>query len=257
MSKLLFTTALVAGAVVAACAHAESPWYVSGDLGGYFREGTSASGTFGKYVTSGSTTTTNSGSGSTTVVSGSPQLVTARGSMKSAYDPGLTGHLAFGRRLGAHFRVEVEVGVAGYDRSTVYPKTTSSNFPALTGVAYDRKSGGDFQRVTEEVNAFYDFKPALHGAAPYVGFGLGAWEGRSSAAVYGRSSAIETNGTTIPAGWPFNIRGGSNTVGFAMLEGGLSLRLNDRWSVVPAYRYMRGFSGDVAHIAKVGFRYGF
>jgi opacity protein-like surface antigen len=255
----LATAVAAAGLSLAASAHAQSRWYISGDLGGYFREDGDGSETFSKLVASpatSTTTVTKNPDGSITAVTSEkppqpPHLVKAQGTAKSAYDPGLVGHVALGYRLTSHLRVEAELGGTGYDRSKISPYTADLNFPELNGSALSRRSGGSFQRFTGEMNAFYDFAPLGRLATPYAGFGLGGWAAGSSTGVYAG-----------PTG-SFTQSGGHSTSAFAMVEAGVSLRLSRHWSVVPAYRYVHVLDGttgnrsDVAHLAKVGMRYAF
>ena len=98
------------------------------------------------------------------------------------------------------------------------------------------------------MDAFYDFAPIGGRFTPYVGGGIGA------------SANHRTNGLFKSAtGQTFTSSGGASTQGLGLVEGGVSIALSPRWSLVPAYRYVHYFSGadEVAHVAKVGLRYSF
>jgi opacity protein-like surface antigen len=227
MRRLAFVAAAFAvGVSFASAAEADSPWYVSGDFGGYFRM---------------------EDSWKTTIFKIADPSVKASGVQTRAYNPGLTGHLALGYRLNPHWRFEAELGEAVYSGSKVFPYTTDPNFPRLNGSAWVSSSGQTLQRFSGALNAYYDFRP-WRGVTPYVGAGLGAWAERSATTDY------------MQSGVPFLSKGGAGVAGFGQVEAGVSLKLAPHWSVVPAYRFVQAFQGaggDTAHIAKVGVRYTF
>lgn len=212
---------------VAAAAHAESPWYVSGSFGGYFKEDQSGAAKFRH---------------------GQDEPYSATGTDRRAFDPGYIVSLAIGYHLTPHIRLEAEGGYFTYRGSTVHPFTTNPSFPALNGQTFDHISGDRFLRYTATANAFYDFSPIGRWIAPYVGGGVGASADHQTQGLFAAS-----NGTT------FRTSGGKSTQGLAFVEGGLTLALSPHWSIAPAYRYQRFFASneDVAHIAKVSLRYRF
>ncbi|HEV7910239.1 MAG TPA: outer membrane beta-barrel protein [Methylocella sp.] len=209
-----------------AAGHAESPWYLSGSVGGYFREGDS-----------GPVTITN-------------HIITAPGTLKESYDPGIIANLALGYRLPARFRVELEAGYAEYQAATVNP--SSAPFPTLRGQDFNRQSGGQSRRDMGTVNVFYDL-PIAGQFVPYVGGGIGGEHGELTRAVF-----ADANGNR------FDQSGGESTRGVAVVEGGVTITLSPAFAVVPAYRYLRIFGGgagfnasEAAHIVKLGLRYSF
>lgn len=241
MRSLIFAaTAFAAGLSFACAAAADSPWYVSGDIGGYFRQQDSFATTFYK--------------------TGNPSI-RAGGTMTRDFSPGLTGHLALGYRLSPRLRLEGELGETGYAGSTIYPRTTDPRFPATNGSPWPPTRAPYLHRFSGAVNAFYDFRP-LGPFTPYVGLGLGAWDGQSTHGLYSKPGTFSSPkpGLIIPIPGPsFTTADGSEVAGFGQIEAGVSLRLSRHWSVAPAYRFVRSFraNGDAAHIAEVGLRYAF
>jgi opacity protein-like surface antigen len=207
-------------------AQGESGWYVSGSVGGYFRETTTTSETFDKTYN---------------------RSIRASGTETQSFDPGVIGNAALGYHLSPQFRVEAEIGYFSYSASTMNPFTTDPRFPRLNGSTFIRQTGDDWSRFTGTVNVFYDF-PGLMGVSPFVGTGIGA------------SANHRTNGFyTAANGGTFDSSGGASTQGLWLLEGGVSVPLTENLSVVPAYRYVHYFAGneDVAHIVKLELRYSF
>jgi hypothetical protein len=103
------------GALSPECAAwADSPWYVSGSVGGYFREADSTSTSFFKVAN---------------------PSVTAPGSVPRSFDPGVVGNVAVGYDLLPNVRVEAEFGYADYTGSALNPVTYNPNFPRLNGSA--------------------------------------------------------------------------------------------------------------------------
>lgn len=206
-------------------AAADSPWYVSADLGGYFRQQIGYATTFDKAA---------------------DPSIKAPGTMTRDYDPGVSGHLALGYRLSPRLRLEGELGETAYTGSTIYPSTTDPNFPRLNGSPWTPSHAPSINRLSGAANAFYDFSP-LAGVTPYVGLGLGAFDAHSTGGYYPKSGTF------------FRTAGNSGVDGFGQAEAGVSLRLSRHWSVTPAYRFVRAFgpNGDTAHIVKAGLRYDF
>ncbi|HEY2134397.1 MAG TPA: hypothetical protein VGH49_00825 [Xanthobacteraceae bacterium] len=86
----------------------------------------------------------------------------------------------------------------------------------------------------------------------YVGGGVGIVASQSQVAVF-----------VAPGGVPrFTVRSGNATQATILSEVGLTIALDPRWSVVPAYRFQHVFTnsgafGDEANIYKLGIRYSF
>ncbi|MGH7001166.1 MAG: outer membrane protein [Stellaceae bacterium] len=206
-------------------AQAEGPWYVSGSVGGYFREEATGTETF------------KSGG------------VLAPGATAETFDPGIIANLALGHQLPARFRIEAELGYAHYDDQKL--NLSNNAFPALNG-DFNPRSGADRSRYMGSINLFYDL-PDIGRFVPYIGAGLGGAHGEAS-----RGTFIGDNGVTFTQRFATNF-----TAGMALAEGGISINIDKNLAVVPAYRYVRffGFNSsngpEVAHVAKLGLRYSF
>jgi opacity protein-like surface antigen len=239
-TSIFAATALALSFAGAAAVAADSPWYVSADFGGYFRQPVSYATTFDKTA---------------------DRSIKASGTVTRDYDPGVSGHLALGYRLSPRLRLEGELGETAYTGSTVYPYTTDPRFPALNGSPWPIMRAPSIHRFSGAANAFYDF-PAFGPFTPYVGLGLGAIDASASSGLYSKPGTILSPrpGVSIPIPGPtFTTSANSGVDGFGQAEAGMSLRLSRHWSVTPAYRFVRAFgaNGDMAHIAKVGLRYDF
>jgi hypothetical protein len=209
----------------ASAAHAQGPWYVSGSVGGYFRQSEPFDTTFFHIGSSGPA---------------------AAGSNRRDFDPGVIGALALGYRVNPRLRAEVEVSYAGYDVGSLHPSTPDASFN-FHGQEFTRQSGGA-STTGASANLFYDFPPVGKALTPYVGLGGGgAWTHLSGGAYAG------------PAGGVLHGAGGSSTAALALVEGGLSVAVGPRLSIVPAYRYSYIFTKNenVGHAVKVGLRYAF
>ncbi len=259
MTHRFAAISLALGALVPPCAaRAETPWYISGSAGGYFREDDTAKTTFTRkafVLASPPVTPPAAASPGEIVVIGTrrplvPVLQTfhAAGVVKQSHRPGEDLSLALGYRFSARFRVEVEAGYTAYSAGTLRPFTTSPNFPALDGRAFQQKAGGDYSSTTATLNGFYDFRPTASGWAPYVGVGVGGAATTRSAGTF-----VSAQGNTLHSA------GGSGASGLALAEAGLNIRLTPNLTLAPAYRYVHYFNvgGDVAHVAKASLRYVF
>jgi len=219
---------MLAGATIlcAAPAWADDLWYVSGSIGGYFREDDSASTHF---------------------FHADDPAFKVPGTVQRSYDPGVTGNLAVGYTVMPQVRVEAEICYTDYTQSTINPLTHNPNFARLDGSTFNRQRGDEYGRFTGTVNIFYDFTP-ISGFTPYLGLGIGA------------SADHQSSGVLIgPTGSSFNQSGGTSTQGLALLEAGFAYPLTENLSVTASYRYLHFFedAGDVAHIVKMGLRYAF
>ena len=227
-SLVLWFTAVVAVVGSAGQASAQTGWYVSGSLGGYFRQNVSGPDTF---------------------FHEDDPSATAPGSDRIRFDASaLVGNVAVGYRLSSHLRVEGELGYDRHHPESLTPSTAAPGFPELNGQSFQRQLGDDYSRFTGEVNGFYDIATFAGRFTPYVGAGVGGSDNRQSEGLFEARD-----------GTPFNVSGGSSTEGFAMAEGGLAIGLTPRLSLVPAYRYVRYFAGgeDVANVAKLALRLDF
>ena len=208
-------------------AEAESPFYVSGSVGGYFRESDDAA---------------------VNVFHDDTPTVTVPATTKRSFDPGVMAAIAVGYRFGTHIRLEGEFDYSTYKGESLNPYTAAAGFPMLNGQRFKLASGDKFSRYTTTMNAFYDFSPIAGRFTPYVGGGLGVVQDDKTV-----GSFVSSTGT------PFGSTAKSETDGVAVVEGGVSIALTPRLSIVPAYRYVRIFTGDqdVAHVVKIGLRYSF
>jgi opacity protein-like surface antigen len=208
-----------------AVALAAGPWYVSGSVGGYFREDATP------------TTTISNG------------VIVSPGEVARTFDPGYILNLAVGYRLPARLRAEIELGYADYDADSVTPMAAAPL--ASNGVTFSRPIGSDLHRYMVTANLFYDL-PVEGRFVPYVGGGIGAIHVQAATITY--ESA---------AGGRFTSRLAAGDKAVALLEGGVTIAVTDAIAVVPAYRYLRqagsvGNNGtEVAHVVKLGMRYSF
>src|ERR1700741_5165373 len=95
---VLAGTAIVLSAAVSA--RADEPWYVSGSVGGYFREANSGSDTF--------------------FHSDNPSFKVP-GSNRFSYDSNVIGNLAVGYTVLPQVRLEAEIGYVDYTGDTLNP----------------------------------------------------------------------------------------------------------------------------------------
>ena len=219
---------MLAGVAIACAgpARADGPWYISGSVGGYFREDDSFATRFHH--------------------SNDPTF-TVPGTNTESFDSGVIGNFAVGYSVMPQVRLEAELGYTDYTLSTLNPLAHDPHFPRLTGATFVRQYGARFSRFTGTVNAFYDFMP-IAGFTPYAGVGIGASDNRKGFGFF-----------TGPTGSGFNDTGGSSAQGLALLEVGASYPLTENLSVTAAYRYVHYFEDneDVAHVVKMGIRYTF
>jgi opacity protein-like surface antigen len=213
-------------ALAAAPAWADSGWYLSGSVGGYFRESENNASSF--------------------FHADNPSFKVP-GTVTRSFDPGVIGNIAVGYTVIPQVRVEAEIGYGGYTTSTLNPLAHNVNFPRLNGSPYAQQSGDDWTRFTGTLNAFYDIMP-IAGITPYIGLGLGAAADNKSRGVFTRAN-----------GDYFTSTGGSGTEGLGLIEAGISLPVADNLALTASYRYVHFFDDgeDIAHIVKMGIRYTF
>lgn len=208
-------------------AAAESPLYVSGSVGAYFRDN----------VTNNSETFHNNlgrvGPGTNTMT----------------YTPGPTINLAMGYKLLEQLRIESELGYTHYLTDTASPRSTNGAFPALNGSRLNANSG-EHNRYMATVNAFYDV-PLERNLTPYFGGGFGVTHSSGSTARF-----------TTSLGGTFSQKSTNSDAATILGEIGFSVKISNSISVVPAYRFVHLFnSGSVTeengHILKLGIHYSF
>jgi len=211
---------------IAAPARADGPWYVSGSVGGYFRE---------------------SNSGTTSFFHSDDPTFRVPGTESLSYNPSVIGNVAVGYALMPQIRVEAEIGYTDYTGNTLNPLTHNPKFPRLNGSTFTHLNGDDYRRFMGTANVFYDFLP-MAGFTPYIGGGIGASANKKS---FGQFVG--------PTGSRFNSSGGSSAEGLALLEAGAAYPLTDNLAITASYRYMHFFDDgeDIAHIVKMGVRYSF
>jgi opacity protein-like surface antigen len=94
---------------------------------------------------------------------------------------------------------------------------------------------------------YYDL-PVDGRVVPYLGGGIGYYHGDAAT-----GHSIQANGL------PFTELGGSSDNALLLVETGLSIRLDDHWAVVPAYRFQHLFvdgGPDIDnHTFEIGLRY--
>jgi len=255
IKRVLTVAALAAAAAAATAARADSGWYVSGDVGGYFRESEQEK----SYVnTPGPPCPPTWYSPSCFMGIDVPATVSPH------YTPGVVGHVAVGRRIFGKLRVEAEIGIASYssDKAIVSGAGAGLNgdYPGQSAVGLGTGMGKDYRRYTEEVNLYYDLPKLPYNLVPYVGAGVGAAQARSGAEYY-------NSGFNHTSEWETH-----RNQPFVMLEGGISLKLTQHLSLVPSYRYQRAIfrnqdpefkltggspNTDIGHMFKLGLRYNF
>jgi len=225
--RIVFSAVAIVSLAFSGSVNAASPWYVSGSVGGYFPDDVSRPDTFSRLNDPSST---------------------VNGTVRATFGSGVTENAAIGYRLTPNFRVETELGYASYQNNAQYPSTNSPDFPNLDGRKFSRSSGGEVSRFMGTVNGFYDFAGLNDRFAPYIGGGLGGASSRRSVGLY-----TAANGSFLTAS------GGSSPQAIGLIEGGLTIKLNDHLAIVPAYRYIQYLRTDQgsANIAKVGIRYQF
>lgn len=208
-------------------AMAEGPFYVTGSAGGLWRmDHTNSAATFSNGTTTGP------------------------GTITTTYNIGPTVSLGAGYRLPWGLRVEGEIDYAHFTTASVDPLSTDGAFPGLNGSKLSTNSGGGHNRYMATANVFYDI--ALPGSfIPYVGGGVG----------YARADGADAHFTETN-GRAFTENGSTINDPVVLGEAGLTIRLTDRWAVVPAYRYTHIFnaSGTVSendNIVKLGVRFSF
>ncbi|HZL00901.1 MAG TPA: outer membrane beta-barrel protein [Caulobacteraceae bacterium] len=208
-------------------AHAESPWYVSGSVGDYFRVASTTATTFFKI---------------------DDPSITTNGTNHFSFDQGVMANVAVGYRLTPNVRLEEELGYSNDVASAINPVASSPDFPRLDGRTFSRQSGADYSRFTATVNGFYDFRNISSRFTPFVGIGGGVSDGRRTTGHFADAD-----------GDPFTGKGDSFVAGVGLLEAGLNVGLSKRWSIQPAYRYVHIFKtgADDAHVADLGLRYSF
>jgi opacity protein-like surface antigen len=219
--------AMAVGLGFTASAQAESPFYVSGGIGGYFRQSDDVD---------------------VKVFHENTPTLTSPGSNKRDFSPGILVNGAMGYRLNSHIRFEGEFGYADYTGSNIHPFTSAAGFPELNGQGFSHTSGDTFSRYSATANVFYDFSPIATRFTPYVGAGVGAAWDHNSAGLFTNASGLTYRNPSA-----------SSTEGLAMAEGGINIAVAPHLSLVPAYRFVDYFAKgqDAAHMVKVGLRYNF
>src|SRR6202790_2987778 len=130
--KIFVVSLLACMGAASGAALAQSPWYITGSAGAYWRSDASRSTTF------------TNGFGAT-----SP------GTNTTTYDPGPVINLGLGYKLPSGFRVEAELGYAHYSSSSVSTLSTNGVFPSLTGTRLTTSSGSGHDNWSATANAFY------------------------------------------------------------------------------------------------------
>jgi opacity protein-like surface antigen len=227
--RLIRASAIASVICAAQAAHAQSsspsPWYLQGSVGAFWRMDASRSTTiFNTLGTTGPGTDTNT------------------------YDPGPVVYLGIGYRLPHGFRIEGELGYSQFMDATASPLSTNGVFPRLNGSSLSLQSGGENKQYAAMVNAFYDL-PISGRVVPYVGMGLGG--------VHSQVSTAHFTNANNPV---FTQLGGNATNAAIMAEVGLTVTLDPKWALVPAYRFEHVFTNSGAftydaNILKLGFRY--
>lgn len=255
--KALFLTTLTACTSLCASAALANGFYVSGTIGGVFRETTSsllndARDPFGNQAFNNGVAV--------------PYRVEQHTHYQAGGEADVAGGYRFGLgRLGA-LRVEGEFSFRDYRYHDYVGRSLpgqvyGTNFSAT----YEVEKGLYQERYAETANAFYDL-PSFGFATPYVGVGAGYQESVRTPGdvkeVYQdtRYATGSIFGPTQTAGGsrPFSLASISGNQGTWLAEGGVSLRMTPRLSLVPSYRFSQAFQGHAAtNLARIGLRYSF
>jgi len=252
-----------AGAVIAIYASSASAgdYYISGSLSGVFRD------TYAVRTAQLSETQTPA-SGIRVTVNGLPggplsvpEFRTTRAQARTNFHPGLEADLALGRRFGlgryGTLRAEAEIGFRDYQVGT----TTVTALPGqpLIGTIYTLKttSGLHQQRYAETADLFYDF-PRVLGLTPYAGGGVGYQEGVSTSGDRFQRYLVDTGLQADLVPTTIHLNSSSANDGTWFGEAGVAVRLGDRLSLVPAYRFSQTFSvNKPIHLMRMALRYSF
>lgn len=177
---------------------------------------------------------------------------TASGTITTDNTVGFNLNHGLGYRLGHGFRIEVELGYAHFSIAGATPQVSAAGavFARLNGTRFATGSGGSRDVFTAKVNGFYDL-PVTGRVVPYVGAGIGVYRAEAQETLF-----VDGAGATV-------LRGRSSHAGNAIVmgEAGLTVPLNPRWSIAPAYRFEHLFvrgGGDVdAHVLRLAVHYNF
>ncbi|MBV8168057.1 MAG: hypothetical protein JO021_14775 [Alphaproteobacteria bacterium] len=221
---LWIAVALLPGAYTSP-AFAGGPWYVSGSVGGLFRQTGSWNSNFINFASG----------------------VTGSGVQQETFDPGFLGNIAIGYGIWDRVRVETEFGYGTYRIAKLNPRATPT-FPNLNGTDFNRQSGGDVDQFSGTVNLFYDLP--IGAVIPYIGGGIGILHSELQQGVYASNVAR------------FALAASSPSAGLVLAEVGVAIPI-DHISIVPAYRFMQTFGengtlhAESSHVVKLGVRYAF
>ncbi|HEY1545523.1 MAG TPA: outer membrane beta-barrel protein [Xanthobacteraceae bacterium] len=237
--RLVCTTAIV-GICAAQMAHAadaeipappavQSPWYLQGSAGAFWRMNASRTTNFINLLNG----------------------ATSPGFNNNTYDPGPAVFFGVGYRLPHGFRIEGEFGYAHFMNATASPLSLNGAFPGLNGGTLSLQSGGGHSQYSAMVNGFYDVPFSMWGrVTPYVGAGLGA------VVIDGQTAVFANANNTVR----FSEGSTTGTRAALMAEVGLNVTIDPKWTFVPAYRFQHIFlpSGSLpyeSNIFELGFRY--
>ena len=255
--KTRLLLALTTCASLGASAALANGFYVSGTIGGVFRD-----------TVSSVLNETTDPFGNRAFINGVavPYQVQQRTHYEAGGEADVAGGYRFGLgRFGA-LRVEGEFSFRDlrfkdYVRQSLPGQIYGTNFHAT----YETDKGLYQERYAETANAFYDL-PSFGFATPYVGVGAGYQE---SVRTPGDVTEVFQD-TRYPTGEIFGPRptaSGVRSIALAstsvsqgtwLTEAGLSLRMTPHLSLVPSYRFTQAFQGHAAtNLARLGLRYSF
>lgn len=167
-----------------------------------------------------------------------PEDSDANNGLSLEFDNGYAIYGAAGYRFPNNFRAEAELGYGNTDLDRVTGRGGSANL------------NGDIDSYTLTGAVYYDFATGSM-FTPYAGVGAGLAHQKLS-----RVSAT-INGATLTAD------GDSSTDLTAFGEAGVSIKIADKFDLVPSYRYQwindgqDGLDDTTAHVFKLGLRYWF
>lgn len=106
----------------------------------------------------------------------------------------------------------------------------------MQGQQLTLQSGGDIDQFTATFNAFYDL-PIGSWLTPYAGGGVGVNYINAQTAHFSGPAPSGLGASTVQ----FTSNGGTATNAMVFAEVGVAIALDERWSVVPAYRFQHVF----------------
>jgi opacity protein-like surface antigen len=256
-------TGVVAAASLSALnVSAESRWHLAGSVGGYIAQDTNEAQIYQGFIQVLQQTPPPN-----VFTSYATLPITANGSEKFTFSPGIDASLSLGYDLSSRIRLDSEIGYVGFRVLTVRPYVSTKDYPSYYFPEYDGRfytplGGGAYSRYMASVNARYTFSSFGRRFAPFLNGGVGVSVNTRSGALYQDSIPQGSPGSPPALGqqqFSYRTPYASHTEGFGVVGGGLSLAMDEHWSLEPSYRYLRYFGAtqESAHVVRVALSYRF